>query len=151
MRAVVARRRSNGPSDVHVALLKDPHPDVSSAVTFWEQPPPADMTDELLADPATRAQVLPFLDLTSELAEHLAADEDVMVRAALAEHPQLPSAMRDRLCDDPELLVRSAILVREDLSEPSREALYADTTRIFGLGADKVPSLRPRTADRSHG
>lgn len=55
----------------------------------------------MLADRVTRADIIPHIELTDDLANELATSPDENVRAALAARPDLPATVVDLLAADP--------------------------------------------------
>jgi hypothetical protein len=69
VRRAVAERWQSAPEPVRRALLTDPNPAVrAAALSVRHAPPPADLHGPLLADPATRHLVVPYVELTGTLA-----------------------------------------------------------------------------------
>jgi len=142
VRATVARWWTQAPDEVRRVLLTDPIDAVRAAAcsTYYARlphpVPPADLLDDLVADPVTRAGVVRHLALTPAAARRLTTDPDPDVRAQLAAHPQLPADVRERLGEDPNSRVRVAVLARPDTPEPIRERIY---TAVLHAGAGSRP------------
>ncbi|MFK0252032.1 hypothetical protein [Streptomyces sp. NPDC090445] len=123
VRKAVAERTEAPPEDALRMLLTDPDPEVRAAACRHR--PPGDLHGPLLADPATRRHVVPFLDLDPDTAADLAADPDEEVREALAAHPALSAALRDELARDADPFVRGAVFQRADTPEKLRDEIHA--------------------------
>jgi hypothetical protein len=124
VRKTVAQWWTQAPEPVRRALLTDPDPHVRvAAITPWHPPPPPDLHDRLLADPATRAAVAPYVTLTNDLADALSTAADEQVRQALATNPSLPATTREFLTTDPDILVRFRLLMNPTTPESTRSRL----------------------------
>ncbi|MGW6984237.1 hypothetical protein ACWGE1_33140 [Streptomyces sp. NPDC054932] len=131
VRAELAQWWTDAPENVRRTLLTDSEPTVRAAacaVYFRKLPhpvPPADLHPGLLADPVTRAGVVPHIDLDPQTARRLAADEDPDVRGALAGHPGLAADLVELLGRDENPLVRAEVFTRRDTPEGLRAVIHA--------------------------
>lgn len=126
VRAAVADAWWDRPADVHTALLTDPEPAVRAAASRRRAlPVPVKLQAACLADPATRAYVASYVDLTPELAIALATDPDDEVRQAVAQNPTLPADAVVLLIADPHPFVRSNIVLHRLVDGDTRDRLYA--------------------------
>ncbi|WP_328301359.1 AAA family ATPase [Streptomyces sp. NBC_00435] len=123
VRLTVAERGPELPEDVLRVLLADAEPKVRAAAC--RRRPPRDLHAALLADPATRRFVVPFLALDPDTAAALAVDPDEEVRAKAAAHPALPAGLRDLLARDPSPEVRGRVFVRADTPPELRAEIHA--------------------------
>ncbi|WP_407836769.1 hypothetical protein ACE1OC_10285 [Streptomyces sp. DSM 116496] len=122
VRAALARRPEL-PEDLLRRLLTDTEPEVRARACGHGAPP--DLHAALLADPATRKEVVRSLELDPETASALAADPDEEVRAKLAAHPALPPRVRDALARDTSPDVRGKVFARADTPPELRDEIHA--------------------------
>ncbi|MEE6263579.1 hypothetical protein [Plantactinospora sonchi] len=142
IRAAVADAWWTAPAPVRAALLTDPDPTVRTAASRRAQPPvPVELHPTCLADPATRAHVAGYAELTDALAFSLATDPDHETRQAVARNPRLSAEVVAVLVADPHPLVRAAMMQHPGVDERTRDRLHAE------LAAEKAAgSLDARVA-----
>jgi hypothetical protein len=106
VRAAVAQFWLDPPDDVQRTLLTDAEPDVRAmAIPVWHRPPPQDLIEALLADPATRARAVRYGPIGPELI----TDSDERVRIASAQHPNLDKTTAIALSRESEPAVTYAL------------------------------------------
>ena len=147
IRATLAQWWPQAPEPVRRILLTDQEDKVRAAAcaTYYHRLPhpipPADLIPALLADPVTRAGVVPYIDLDPGTARSLAGDPDYKVRERLAQHPGLPAQLRDLLAEDPSFHVRLRVFARRDTPEAQRAAIHdrimADARPLHQPSPDK--------------
>ncbi|MEV0729590.1 hypothetical protein [Polymorphospora sp. NPDC050346] len=126
LRAAVARAWWDRPADVQVVLLTDPVPAVRAAAAWHRRPGvPVELQAACLADPATRASVARYAELTTERAMELATDTDYNVRTSVARNPALFTETVAVLAADPHPSVRGAVAQHRLVDRETRDRLYA--------------------------
>ncbi|WP_245712854.1 hypothetical protein [Micromonospora nigra] len=136
VRAAVADAWWERPADVHVALLTDAVPAVRAAAVRRGHPSvPMDLQPRCLADPATRAHVARYAQLTPALGMDLAMDPDEEVRQAAARNPALPAEAVARLVADADPGVRGNIAQHRLVDTQTRDRLYAQLTEESKAGS----------------
>jgi Leucine rich repeat variant len=136
VRAAVADAWWDRPADVHVALLTDTEPAVRAAAARRGHPPvPAELHAACLADPATRAHVAHYAQLTPELGMSLATDPDDQVRQAAARNPALPAEAVARLVTDPDPSVQATIALHRLVDDQTRDQVYAQLAEEAQAGS----------------
>lgn len=136
VRAAVADAWWERPVDVHVALLTDAEPAVRAAAARRGQPPvPVELHVSCLSDPATRAHVAHFVQLTPELGMNLATARNDEVRGAAARNPTLPAEAVARLVADPDPMVRAIIAQHRLVDAQTRDRLYEQLAEEVKAGS----------------
>lgn len=136
VRAAVADAWWERPADVHVALLTDAVPAVRAAAARRGQPSvPLELQGFCLADPATRAHLAHYAQLTPELGMSLATDPDDEVRQAAARNPALPAEAVARLVTDSDPGVRGNIAQHRLVDAQTRDRLYVQLTEEAKAGS----------------
>ncbi|BCJ70083.1 hypothetical protein [Polymorphospora rubra] len=126
IRAAVAETWWDRPADVQAALLADPVPAVRSAAARHRRPGvPPELWAACLTDPATRAHVAAYADLTTDRAMELATDPEHDVRTAVARNPTLSAEAVTVLTADPHPFVRGSIWLHRLVDEATRDRLLA--------------------------
>lgn len=114
------------PPDVQAALRRDADPDVRAAVdrtTRVEQPLPCGVRQYLAATRDRRLRAASEAPLDRELVALLTADQDPVIRRALAANPHTHTDLALRLAEDPDDEVRLALSQREELTEEQRAGI----------------------------
>lgn len=135
IRAAVAAAWWTRPADTHAALLTDADPTVREVASRGHQPPvPVELRPACLADPATRANIAPYAELTAQDAMSLATDPDEHVREAAARNPTLTREAVAMLAADPHPFVRGNIVLHRLVDEDTRDRLYAQLAAEAATG-----------------
>lgn len=127
IRAAIADAWWAAPAPVRIALLTDPDPTVRAAASRRAQPPvPAELHPACLADPATRAHVAGYAELTDVVAFALATAPDHGTRQAVARNPRLSAEVVAVLVADPHPFVRGTMIQHPGVDERTRDRLHAE-------------------------
>jgi len=133
VRKTLAERWRTPPPEVLRAWLTDEDADVRYTALHWcAVPPPADLLDVLLADPATSADALRYADLTPELITRFTESDDDEGHFRLAVHPALPSGTVRSLAEIENEMFMVGLLLNQATPDDVRATLFA-----------KVPDLHP--------
>ncbi|MEO3821067.1 hypothetical protein [Plantactinospora sp. B24E8] len=136
IRAAVAEAWWAAPAPVRIALLTDPDPTVRAAASRRAQPPvPAELHPACLADPATRAHVAGYAELTDVVAFALATAPDHGTRQAVARNPRLSAEVVAVLVADPHPFVRGVMIQHPGVDERTRDRLHAELVAERAAGS----------------
>lgn len=141
VRLAVARAWHDAPADVRRALLTDLDLAVRVAASQWSTRVFADLHPQLVADPATRANVAEHIALTPGLAADLADDDDENVRIAVAANPHLPDTVQDRLAASDHPAIWANLIRNPSLPEPLRARLNAALVARMHQDEDDTDAL----------
>lgn len=115
-------------------LLTDPDPAVRAAASQGHPHVPIELHATCVADPATRANVASYAELTPEQAMALATDSDDHVREQAAQNPALTAEAVAVLVADPHPFVRGNIVLHRLVDAETRDRLYAQLAAEAAAG-----------------
>jgi hypothetical protein len=113
------------PDEVWLKLLRDPDPKVRWSAFHARESIPADLHEELAADPELRPLMAKSVELTPAMAAEFAVDSKETVRHSLAENPHLPESTCRLLADSADATTSALLICNRATPEDVRARLHA--------------------------